>query len=72
MAWLTEIDTRAQHWPSPFRWSYVCLKWSLIALGAWLALQMAITQRSGLGLGIMVAIALALIKGIMIAMKRQH
>lgn len=36
MAWLARLDARARLWPSPGRWSYIALKWTLIALGAFL------------------------------------
>jgi hypothetical protein len=30
------LDARAVHWPTPLRWLYVCIKWSLVALGFWI------------------------------------
>ena len=31
---IESLDARARHWPTPLRWIYVCIKWSLVALGA--------------------------------------
>jgi hypothetical protein len=47
MAWLAQLDTRAQHWPPAGRWMYVAVKWTLIALGAF-ALGGVLLDRSGL------------------------
>ena len=68
MAWLAEIDTRARRRPPVLRWPYIGTKWALIALGVYLALGLA-WQGNGLGVGLVVAAALALIKGIVMARK---
>lgn len=34
MAWLSELETRAEKWPAPARWLFSGLKWYLIVAGA--------------------------------------
>jgi hypothetical protein len=29
------LDARARRWPTPLRWLYAGMKWSLVALGFW-------------------------------------
>jgi hypothetical protein len=36
VAWLARMDARARRWPLSGRWSYIALKWTLVALGAFL------------------------------------
>jgi len=36
MAWLARLDSRTAQWPPLFRSLYLLVKWSLIALGAFL------------------------------------
>lgn len=72
MAWLARLDTKSRRWPAPCRWIYVGLKWFLIVMGAYSAVGLAYVEvfhehRVGLGSGIVVAGALAVIKGVLTA-----
>lgn len=33
---LAELDARSRRWPRPARWLYLTVKWTLVALGAYL------------------------------------
>jgi len=35
------LDARAARWPTPLRWLYVGMKWSLVLLGAWIMVNLA-------------------------------
>jgi hypothetical protein len=69
MAWLAKIDARVARASAPARWSYQVCKWSLVALGAFIAIVSAWREfhegRLGIGLGIVVSTVLAAISGIM-------
>lgn len=71
MAWLANLDTRAQTWPPPARWLYRGTKWFLILMGVYLALALAVVElserRVGLGLGVAVVVVFAVIKGVLMA-----
>jgi hypothetical protein len=47
MAWLDRLDKKAASWPTPARWSYVALKWYLIALGAFALIRVSL-DRTGI------------------------
>jgi hypothetical protein len=36
--WLSRLDAKAQAWPAPAKWAYLCGKWLLIVLGAYLVI----------------------------------
>jgi hypothetical protein len=46
MSWLETLDSRARLWPTPWAWTYLALKWTLVALGAF-ALGGVLLDRSG-------------------------
>lgn len=74
MAWLANLDAKSRTWPAPVRWPYVAFKWVLIALGAFAAAGLAYREiveehRIGLGTGIAVAVLLAVIKGVLMAVR---
>ena len=33
MSWIARLDDRAKHWPKPWNWLYVGLKWYLVLMG---------------------------------------
>ena len=72
MTWLTRLDTRAAHWPTPARWGFLTIRWLLIALGAFLVVGLAREEiaagRVGLGTGVAVAVVLACVKGVAMAL----
>jgi hypothetical protein len=47
MAWLANLDARADRWPTPGRWTYIGMKWALVALGAF-ALLGVLADRIGI------------------------
>lgn len=69
MAWLAALDRRAAAAPAAIRFPYRFLKWTLVALGAYLAIGSAWVEfhegRLGIGLGIAVTTLLAAISGVM-------
>lgn len=46
MAWLAKLDARVQRWPRPARWTYLAVRWYLIAAGA-IVLTLYLLQRLG-------------------------
>lgn len=42
------LDARAARWPTPLRWLYVGMKWTLVAMGTWVFLGLMV-QRAGWG-----------------------
>lgn len=47
MAWIARLDANAARWSRPAYWSYLSLKWSLVALGAF-ALGGVLLDRIGM------------------------
>lgn len=47
MAWLARLDATASRWPTPAYWSYLGVKWYLIATGA-IALGGVVLDRIGI------------------------
>lgn len=72
--WLSSLDQRSRQWPRIGRASYLTLRWLLIAAGAYAAIGLAVVEyregRVGLGTGMAVAIALATIKGVLMAVRK--
>jgi len=68
MSWLAKLDARAGARPFYVRWPYLCLKWTLIALGVYLAIGSAWIElrekRVGIGTGLVTTAILAGIKGL--------
>lgn len=47
MSWIARLDARAQRWPRARYWSYLAVKWYLIATGA-IALGGVLLDRLGI------------------------
>lgn len=47
MPWMARLDARAQQWSRPVYWSYLSVKWYLIATGA-IALGGVVLDRIGI------------------------
>lgn len=47
MSWIARLDARAAHWHPAAHWSYLALKWYLVAVGA-MALAGVWADRIGL------------------------
>lgn len=74
MSWLAHLDAKAASRSVLIRWPYRVLKWSLIAVGAYLAIGSAWVElsekRVGIGSGIVVTVILATVKGLLTAGQR--
>lgn len=70
---LAELDSRARSWPWPCRAAYLTLKWSLVGLGVYLVLGLAVQQwragEFGLGIGFVTAVLFAVIIGVVNAVR---
>lgn len=47
MAWIARLDARARQWPPLAHWSYLALKWALVALGGFALVRLQL-DRAGL------------------------
>lgn len=76
MAWLARLDARARKWPAAVRWAYLGFRWLLILLGVYGVIGLAFMEisegRVGLGTGVLVAVTFGVIKGVLMASRRQE
>lgn len=74
MSWLAQLDAKTATRSVLIRWPYHAIKWTLIAVGVYLAIGSACVElsekRVGIGSGIVVTAVFATIKGLLTAGQR--